>query len=159
MTTNEKLNYIIQLLSQITNEAKAINQLNDYTLGSNDPTSFLATFVSVDGDSQKFSIQDLIDHVTVEGIETHQHAITDIVDLASALGASFVDPSSNVWQVERTAADYDYTRLLQDDFIRGWSNGAKTHWYEGVVLDGTLVLPTDLTDPAKFFITNQKLKV
>lgn len=46
-----------------------------------------------------------------------------------------------------------------DDHVKGWVDpGTKERWVEGVVLDDTIVLPDDVDDDAKFFITNQKIK-
>lgn len=47
-----------------------------------------------------------------------------------------------------------------DDKVEGWENtGTKERWVEGIVLDNTIVLPDDIDDTSKFFITNEKYKV
>lgn len=67
------------------------------------------------------------------------------------------------WMVTRWSYDpntLSFGAFKDDDYIRGWANGAKTRWVEGVILDADgFSAPDDLADPTKFFITNERLKI
>ena len=57
-------------------------------------------------------------------------------------------------------AEADLTSYRVDDKCERWEDVAtKERWVEGIVLDDTFVFPDDIDDAAKFFITNEKLKV
>lgn len=160
MTTDEKLNYVIQLLNEITAESKTIGDLNDYELGSDDDNAFIGVFTPNTEDTLKFSVAEIVEYLASNAVDLHTHTIDQIENLGAALLNVYTDSNGSHWIVKRTVENYDFTVLLEMDKIEGWEDeSAPTRWIEGIVLDDTIVLPADIDDVNKFFITNEKLKV
>lgn len=161
MTTTEKLNYIIQTLKEITEQAKTIGEMSDYTIGANDANAFIGLYNSVLGLTEKISLEELINTLETNAFQSHTHAMDDVNNLDDALSPYFTDGSGNVWKVDRNAANYDYTSLLQYDKISGFQDHTtnKKIWVEGIILNATITLPADLTDNSKFFQTLKKVRL
>jgi hypothetical protein len=67
------------------------------------------------------------------------------------------------WRVTRDIVDVndlDLDTFKDNDMVCRWTDtGTKDRWVEGIILDADGIdLPDDVDDPAKFFITNQKIK-
>lgn len=66
------------------------------------------------------------------------------------------------WNIKRRSfnvSEPNPTNFLLDDHVSGWVNTTtKDRWVEGIVLDNTIVMPDDIDNAAKFFITNQAIK-
>lgn len=157
----DKINYIIQILNILVNQAKHIGVLVDYTLGSDDDNSYVAIYNSASNDTLKFTIQDLIDAVATEAVGVHSHVIADITGLSEALSAAkfFTDPDGNKWSVTRNSGNYDFNSLLIYDHIQGWEDETtRLIWLEGIIMDANITLPADLRT-TKFFITNEKIRL
>ena len=57
-------------------------------------------------------------------------------------------------------ANQDLTTYRNDDKCEAWTDGTKTVWVEGIILDATgFVFADDWNDTNKFFITNKKTRI
>lgn len=158
MTTNQKLNYIIQVLNELVGKSKTIGDLPDYTPGSQDITTFIGVYSSILKRTLKISIEDLLSAAANVAVGAHTHEINDVTSLGAALNPFFTDPTGNVWHVKRKVQNFDFSSLIETDIISGWEDDTtKTTWIEGVVLDATLILPADIYS-SKFFITTKKIR-
>lgn len=161
MTTSQKLNYIIQTLNEIVGQSQTIGDLPDYTPGSADLTTFVGVFESTLQTTLKISITDLLTAAANVAVEAHTHPISAIENLGIALTPQYVDPSGNVWHVQRKLVNYDYSSLLATDIVSGWEDDTTTKktWITGVILDPTAVLPADIYNATKFFIITKKVRL
>lgn len=157
----DKINYIIQILNILVNQAKNIGVLVTYTLGSDDANSYVAVYNSTSNDTKKVILEDLVADLAGKVTTVHSHVIADVIGLSEALAAAsfFTDPSGNKWSVTRNSGDYDYDTLLIYDHIAGWEDEAtRLIWIEGIIMDANLTLPADIRT-TKVFITNEKMRI
>jgi hypothetical protein len=161
MTTNEKLNYIIRIFNDIVNKAQTIGELPDYTIGENDDSAYIGLYNSIGIDTEKISLQALLASMAAQTVGAHNHVIADVENLEAALAPYYTDPSGNVWRVQRTQLNVNFGNLIVGDHVSGFIDDTtnKSHWVEGIVLDNTIVLPGDHTNTAKFFKTNEQVKL
>lgn len=160
MNTEEKLKYVIKILNELINDSKTIGDLPDYTPTNQDNlTTFIGVYDSNTGKTLKVSITDMLAFAATVAVEDHVHEISDIGMLEAAINKTFIDINDNPWSVERNGNNFDFSTLLLEDKISGWTDSNKNTFVQGIILDEDIEIPTDIYDTNKFFITNKKIKL
>lgn len=72
----------------------------------------------------------------------------------------YLVPSIGGMFLEKYSGNKNFAAIQADDVLKGWEDfDTKEIWLEGTVLALPFTLPGDLRDAAKFFITNEKVKI
>lgn len=73
---------------------------------------------------------------------------------------SYLVPSIGGMFLEKYSGNKNFAAIQANDVLKGWEDfDTKEIWLEGTVLALPFTLPADLRDAAKFFITNEKVKI
>ena len=158
MTTAEKLNYIITVLTEITDNSKNIGQLDVYNPNEDESENYVAIYSSIDGKTRRANINELFEILT-GGVPPHTHKYNEVEGIGDYKTIAIEDDNGLNWRVERSMEDETNDSFKEDDKIAGFEDVAKTIYWEGLVLDSDISIPVDLTNTSKFLMINKKYKV
>ena len=115
-----------------------------------DPQNPIITNTETDTEITGFEITaDLVLRITLS------NAAVLNIDLTS-----YLVPSIGGMFLEKYSGNKNFAAIQANDVLKGWEDfDTKVTWIEGTVLALPFTLPADLRDAAKFFITNEKVKI
>lgn len=158
MTLNEKLNYIIQVLNQITNNSKNIGELEVYEPNNDESENLVAVFSTIDGKTRRANINELFAILT-GAVPPHTHSYNEINGLGAYKKIILEDSNLLEWKVERLSEDETDDSFKTNDEISGFIDVAKTTYYHGLVLVDGFIVPDDLEDKNKFFKIDKIIRI
>lgn len=150
MTTNEKLNYIISVLTEIVSNSKDIGGLEIYVPNDDESENLVAVYSTIDGKTRRANINELFELVT-GSVPTHTHEFNEINGLGEYKTITLQDSNGLDWKVQRLMEAADSELFNINDEIKGFTDIGKTEYYHGIVLQNNINVPADLNDTNKFF--------
>lgn len=96
--------------------------------------------------------------------EKYKILATDINVIVAAVkelhgrGSYIEDINGKKWWTRKGFDNKDMTVFENMDKVEGFTDDTNTVWVEGIIIADNVVLPNNIDDPTKFFITNKKIK-
>lgn len=157
MNLNEKVKYLISLVTQLVDNAKSIGQLDTHDPSYNSSDSYIAVYIGATQETKKTTLSQLMSDATPPPLPDLTYE--DIEGIGDFKTINIEDSNEVGWRVSRRIDDVSEDSFKQDDMVVGFEDLAKTTYIEGVVLSPTAILPADIRDRSKFFITREVINI
>lgn len=158
MTINEKISQLVSIVNDLINNSKNIGQLEAHDPEYDPSDSYIAIYNGATQETKKAAVDELLS-ILSGGVPAHEHSWTDVTGIGDFKMISIPDENEVVWWVLRSIDDETGDSFKLNDIVKGFEDVAKTTYIEGIVVGATAVIPDDLYDAAKFFITNKKISI
>ena len=135
-------------------EFKVLPSLEDFVVGT-DSEDFSRT--------KSYKIVDVLS-LAISDFEITSDLVLNLtladLEVLSVDMTPYLVPSIGGMFLEKYSGNKNFAAIQANDVLKGWEDfNTKVTWLEGTVLALPFTLPADLRDPAKFFITSEKVKI
>jgi len=158
MTISEKVAYLVSVVAKLINDSKDIGELETHDPEYSPVDTFIPVYLGATSETKKTSVDDLLSTLS-GGVPLHEHDWSDIIGIGDFKTISINDTNEVGWWVIRSIDDSTTDSFKLNDIVKGFEDVGKTTYIEAIIVGATAVIPADLYDTAKVFITNKKYSI